>query len=278
MQTPRAATDAAVSATDEPTARVVIFLSGGRLLVWDPRQIYALRCQHRLVGCLVGALPSNKRQAAQLGPPLSLSFEEALLALQEGVAVVVDTAACAIVADDAVAAAREAVGFLSIPTACAPWASSPGPSLLASDLQRVAGEGRLEHAQVYRDLWRRGWFVTIATKFGADYLGYPGDPMLHHAAHTVHVARAQQPLRPLELLAAARLAHDAKKSAVVAHRTGPEGSVRYLRLRPMGTEWNRRGYQSSHGVAAEGVGPADSGPQHGGLVAAAAACSLADTT
>ena len=52
--------------------------------------------------------------------------------------------------------------------------------------------------------------------------------------------------------------------------------MRYLSLKPMGTAWNRRGFHTSHGVVAEGVGPADPGPQHARMVAATAACSLDD--
>ena len=37
-------------------------------------------------------MATNKRQAAQLGPPLALSLEEALLAAEEGFAEVVDCA------------------------------------------------------------------------------------------------------------------------------------------------------------------------------------------
>ena len=258
-----------------------VFLSGGRFLVWEPRHIHALRCQHRIIGCLVGALPSSKRQAAQLGPPLSLSCEEVLLAAEEGFVEVVD---CASSCDDsassttapaapAAPASAPPTAFRTIPTGCAEWSAAPLPTLTL-ELLRAASTGRVAHARVFRDLWMRGWFVTLGTKYGADYLAYPGDPRHHHAAHTVHVVRPEEPLRPLELVAASRLANDARKSAVLAHCPTAGQAVHYVCLRPMGAAWNRRSFHSSHGVVSEDVGPTDLGPQHERMVAATAACSL----
>ena len=272
---------------DASSSRVRVFLSGGRFLVWEPRHIHTLRCQRRIVGCLVGALPSSKRQAAQLGPPLSLSFEEVLLAAEEGFVEVVDCASSSYElassstapttpstpATPAGPASAPPTAFRTILTECAEWRAAPLPALTL-DLLRAAGTGRCAHARVYRDLWVRGWFVTLGTKFGADYLTYAGDPREHHAAHTVHVGRPQQPLRPLELVAATRLANDARKSAVLAHCPTGGLAVHYVCLRPMGSAWNRRAFHSSHGVVSEDVGPADLGPQYARMVAATAACSL----
>jgi tRNA-splicing endonuclease subunit Sen34 len=277
----------ATTTTTKNNTPLRVFLSGGRFLVWEPRHIHALRCQHRIVGCLVGALPSSKRQAAQLGPPLSLSFEEVLLAVEEGFVEVVDctsasASSTAVRVDDESASSTAApvtpasappTAFRTIPTECAEWRAAPLPALTL-ELLHTAGSGRQAHARVFRDLWTRGWFVTLGTTFGADYLAYPGDPRHHHAAHTVHVARPEQPLRPLELVAATRLANDARKSAVLAHCPASALAVRYVCLRPMGAAWNRRAFHSSHGVVSEGVGPADLGPQYERMVAATAACSV----
>ena len=67
-----------------------IYQSQGRYLVWEPRHIFALRCTHRIVGSLIGPMPGKSRQAAESGPPLTLLFEEALLATEEEFAQVVD--------------------------------------------------------------------------------------------------------------------------------------------------------------------------------------------
>ena len=69
------------------------YWDGGRFLLWNTRHAYELRCAHRIVGSTVGALPTNKRQTCEYGMPLSLMFEEALLAVEEGFAEVVDASA-----------------------------------------------------------------------------------------------------------------------------------------------------------------------------------------
>ena len=93
-------TPAAQSNTDEHATagpesstlhqRPRIHLSCGRFLVWEPRHIFLLRCKYRLVGSLLGPMPGKNRQEGECGPPLSLLFEEALLAVEEGFADAVD--------------------------------------------------------------------------------------------------------------------------------------------------------------------------------------------
>ena len=68
------------SSTSEASTRPIrVYYDGRRFLVWNTRDAYTLRCLHRIVGSLVGALPTNKRQTQEFGMPLSLLFEEALL-------------------------------------------------------------------------------------------------------------------------------------------------------------------------------------------------------
>ena len=278
----------ATAAGSSTAPRPRIYLSGGRFLVWDPRQIFELRCSYRLVGTLVGPLPGKNRQAADHGPPLSLLFEEALLAVEEGFADVVDgrlpepecddapsgddaPAGSASASDDAGLAALTADErvFRAIPTRCAELDGRDLPPLPPSRL-RLAGAGRLIHAQVFRELWGRGFFVTAGATFGADYLwcarlirraplhctqagvsprlshawprpprvylrsrtrSYPGDPIIYHAHLLVHVRPPGRPLKPLELVAASRMAGSVKKTAVLAEPVGT-AAVRFLSLTP----------------------------------------------
>ena len=122
----------------KPRSPPRIVHSGERFLVWTSKDVEVLRTHHRLVGALVGALPGRKRQAADLGLPLCLMFEEALLAAEEGLAEVVD--------GDAVqpepgngSEPNLSRGFHSISTACASWANLPLPRLSPSEL-RLAGK------------------------------------------------------------------------------------------------------------------------------------------
>lgn len=220
--------------------------------------MYELRGRHRIVGSLVGALPSMRRQTQDMGMPVSLLFEEALLVVEEGIAEVVDgtnlqfsqRVAAAASADGVLAAsvstmpgaavsercgaASEAAStskpaansWYSIDTECAEWTTSDALQTLAPSQLRLAKGARLAHAAVFRALWSRGFFITCGSTFGADYLCYPGDPMRHHAHLLVHVSRPGRRLQGVELMCAARLANSVKKAAVLAECVG-EGRVHF---------------------------------------------------
>lgn len=60
------------------------------------------------------------------------------------------------------------------------------------------------------------YFVTDGSKFGADYLLYPGDPLLYHAQFTVRLLEHQAAIRPALLIGAARGSHSARKHLLLA--------------------------------------------------------------
>jgi len=70
--------------------------------------------------------------------------------------------------------------------------------------------------RVFKDLWRRGKYVTSGDAFGADFLVYPGDPMIYHASHIV-ILHEQPVIKPLELIAKVRLSVIVNKSCVFAY-------------------------------------------------------------
>ncbi|KAH8307169.1 hypothetical protein KR044_006361 [Drosophila immigrans] len=76
--------------------------------------------------------------------------------------------------------------------------------------------------RVFRDLWRRGKFVSSGEAFGADFLVYPGDPLIYHASHIV-IIQDTPAIRPLELICKVRLSVIVNKSCVFAYEE-PEGS------------------------------------------------------
>ena len=45
----------------------------------------------------------------------------------------------------------------------------------------------------WQELWKRGFYVTSGDKFGADFLAYPGDPLLFHAKFVVQCCSAAPP-------------------------------------------------------------------------------------
>lgn len=60
------------------------------------------------------------------------------------------------------------------------------------------------------------YFVTDGSKFGADYLVYPGDPMLYHAQFTVRVVNRQAAIKPALLVGGARGSHSARKHLLLS--------------------------------------------------------------
>jgi tRNA-splicing endonuclease subunit Sen34 len=59
---------------------------------------------------------------------------------------------------------------------------------------------------VFKDLWKRGKFVTPGDYFGSDFLVYPGDPLFYHASHKIHIVKKDHKFDPKFLVANARLA------------------------------------------------------------------------
>ena len=60
------------------------------------------------------------------------------------------------------------------------------------------------------------FYLTTGAKFGADFLAYPGDPMGYHALYCIRVMAANAHMRALQLGAALRGAHAARKHLVLA--------------------------------------------------------------
>ncbi|XP_017862558.1 PREDICTED: tRNA-splicing endonuclease subunit Sen34 [Drosophila arizonae] len=80
--------------------------------------------------------------------------------------------------------------------------------------------------RVFRDLWGRGKFVTCGDAFGADFLIYPGDPMLYHASHIV-IIQSTPAIRPLELISKVRLSVIVNKSCVFAYEAADGKTIVY---------------------------------------------------
>ncbi|KAK2076916.1 hypothetical protein QBZ16_005144 [Prototheca wickerhamii] len=85
---------------------------------------------------------------------------------------------------------------------------------------------------VFRDLVSRGFRVTGGSKFGADYLIYPGDPTLYHAQFCVRLCDHDAPLLPALLASASRGSHQARKHLLLAS-LAPSGEVVYTTIGPV---------------------------------------------
>ena len=60
------------------------------------------------------------------------------------------------------------------------------------------------------------YYITDGAKFGADYLLYPGDPLLFHAQFTVRILEHDTPIKPALLAGSARGSHAARKHLLLA--------------------------------------------------------------
>ncbi|XP_078511102.1 tRNA-splicing endonuclease subunit Sen34 [Lissotriton helveticus] len=89
--------------------------------------------------------------------------------------------------------------------------------------------------RVFRDLWERGYFLTSGSKFGGDFLVYPGDPMRFHA-HFIALCFAQEEEIPLsDIISAGRLGTNVKKTVLLCS-VNVEGMVSYTSLQWAGLQ------------------------------------------
>lgn len=69
--------------------------------------------------------------------------------------------------------------------------------------------------KIFNDLWEKGYYLTSGSKFGGDFLAYPGDPFKFHSFFVVMVMPQSKKIRMLDLIAIGRLAATVKKTAVL---------------------------------------------------------------
>eukprot|EP00048_Salpingoeca_helianthica_P003022 m.63008 g.63008 ORF g.63008 m.63008 type:complete len:337 (+) comp12444_c0_seq3:3-1013(+) len=90
-------------------------------------------------------------------------------------------------------------------------------------------EAELLRFRVYEHLWHQGYFVTTATKFGGDFLVYPGDPHRFHSHYVAVIVPWSHMLSPLQLITLGRLGTVVKKSPLLCS-VDETGHVRTLSL------------------------------------------------
>lgn len=74
---------------------------------------------------------------------------------------------------------------------------------------------KLKYA-VFKDLWKKGYFITAGQKFGGDFLVYPGDPVKFHAQFIVVCQGVKSGMTALDLITLGRLGSSTRKTPVVA--------------------------------------------------------------
>merc|ERR1712039_82438 len=66
------------------------------------------------------------------------------------------------------------------------------------------------------DLKKLGYLVTDGTKFGGEYVAYPGDPKLYHAQFVIRILYTEESITPCFLTAQTRVSAATRKHLVLA--------------------------------------------------------------
>ncbi|ETE63955.1 tRNA-splicing endonuclease subunit Sen34 [Ophiophagus hannah] len=107
---------------------------------------------------------------------------------------------------------------------------------VASQLWPYTGQERHEmHYSIFRDLWERGYYVTSGSKFGGDFLVYPGDPMRFHAHYIALCFSKDAPISLCDIISAGRLGTNVKKTVLLCS-VEQEGTVAYTSLQWSGMQ------------------------------------------
>ncbi|ETW85471.1 hypothetical protein HETIRDRAFT_309297 [Heterobasidion irregulare TC 32-1] len=83
--------------------------------------------------------------------------------------------------------------------------------------------------EVFRDLWEKGYYMGGGSKFGGDWLVYPGDPLRYHSHFAATVQSSPTaPMRPMEIVAHGRLGTATKKAHLLCGWNPESRKVTYL--------------------------------------------------
>ncbi|VDB95724.1 unnamed protein product [Peniophora sp. CBMAI 1063] len=118
-----------------------------------------------------------------------------------------------------------------------PWYHSDRASYSSLDAARAAGvwthpENEVDRTRcaVFRDLWEKGYYMGGGSKFGGDWLVYPGDPLRYHSHFVATSHAAKDPLRPMEIVAHGRLGTATKKAHLLCSWDAEKGEVKYISI------------------------------------------------
>jgi len=85
--------------------------------------------------------------------------------------------------------------------------------------------------EVFRDLWEKGYYMGGGSKFGGDWLVYPGDPLRYHSHFVATVQTSlTAPLRPIEVVAHGRLGTATKKAHLLCGWDAESREVTYISI------------------------------------------------
>ncbi|TFL07495.1 hypothetical protein BDV98DRAFT_647067 [Pterulicium gracile] len=135
----------------------------------------------------------------------------------------------------------ESVITITIPTTATTheWYNPPA-STIFDTIESAQDEGfwlfpRSEMEQsrcaIFRDLWEKGHFMGGGTKFGAEYLVYPGDPLRYHSHQAASVLESPTaPMSAMEIVAHGRLGTATKKAHLLCAWDKKAGKAQYMSI------------------------------------------------
>lgn len=69
--------------------------------------------------------------------------------------------------------------------------------------------------KVFKDLWMKGNFLTSGSKFGGDFLVYPGDPARFHSFYIAVCRPYKQEISMLDFISLARMGSNVRKTVIL---------------------------------------------------------------
>ncbi|DBA86336.1 TPA: hypothetical protein ACH3X2_005570 [Trebouxia sp. C0005] len=195
---------------------------GDRGYVWDAEGATWLRRHCRVVGAMSGNSAEHKQHNSAGGLPCELNPEELQLALCQGWVVIRTTAS---LPEPTANAAAPSTG---LSTEHIQPKDLRGATVLIDVIQlsllytvlNITLLIQCMHAQSMQCKMTspssQSYIVWDGAKFGADYLLYPGDPLLFHAQFTVRILEHDTPIKPALLAGSARGSHAARKHLLLA--------------------------------------------------------------
>lgn len=94
--------------------------------------------------------------------------------------------------------------------------------------------------RVFKEFWTQGYFLTQGSKFGGDFLVYPGDPARFHSFFIARCLPHTKTVQILEIAAIERLATSVRKTVVICSLDDAD-QVCFTSLQWRGIGWKTTG-------------------------------------
>uniref|UniRef100_A0A6M2CS01 tRNA-intron lyase n=1 Tax=Rhipicephalus microplus TaxID=6941 RepID=A0A6M2CS01_RHIMP len=102
-------------------------------------------------------------------------------------------------------------------------------NLVPVELNYPRTDAHKVRCRVFKDLWERGYYMTVGSKFGGDFLVYSGDPLLFHAFGVVVCLGRDHKVAGRDIVMWGRLGNAVHKTIILA--TLRDDQVHYISLR-----------------------------------------------